>query len=82
MDRSAYHRALADFEREFIPTRHTAGLRAAQADWVEQLPDSLNPRELALLRQGFEAGYDAAMAAVSQLLARGQRRAIQGDFDA
>lgn len=70
--------ALNEFERLLIPERTTAGLGVA---WLrhesENLPVDMEPRARALVEQGFEAGYDAAMSRVRSILSSVQTRALR-----
>jgi hypothetical protein len=65
------------FEQRLIPMRTTAGQVEAwdayRSEWLPPLP----PNEVALLGQGYAAGYDAAMARVRGLLADSQTEALR-----
>lgn len=70
--------ALSALERRLLPHRATAG---EQAEWskyaFETLPPAMDPGREALIHQGFDAGYSAAMRVILSELAEVQNVALR-----
>lgn len=73
MDPVTGSEALHRFEHLLIPVRVTAGNVAAREAWEREWLSDPSPAH----RQGFEAGYDAAMATVRRLLVEVQSEALR-----
>jgi hypothetical protein len=71
--------ALHRFEQKLIPVRTTAGLNESWEAFVgSMLPQPLpDGQRSALIHQGFDAGYDAAMARVRAILADVQSEVLR-----
>lgn len=73
--------ALRRFEAGLLPVRTIAGNNEAweryRSQWLPQDPDSRGKQALTqVIHQGFDAGYDAAMAEVRRILATVQSAAL------
>jgi hypothetical protein len=72
------NQALTEFERRLIAVRSTAGAGEAWSAYkADVVPQGMEPGREALIGQGFDAGYAAAMKCVADRLADVQTMALR-----